>query len=270
MAKRKRRIQETTESSSKTEDIIEIDDDEGFVPVGVQKKPKVSLPETSPDTNVKVKSSKTAHGIKIKSETKSQANDNEDGIDIKIPMSLLMTGTSAGSNECTVLVQVSPEDAPILDFHGAGGAVGRFEVDVDTGRIELKIFAHSHIEIFSQDFLFFCKNHCKVTMDLKGYQYQGGLQGGPTCIIAAMHPMIGDNMMKVESITDEFVTLQKTGDQLAQLDAVVEKGEIDDSFKVKDTNVNARDYNKDSGSQKVKTDDENRSVRKGKASKRKK
>lgn len=244
MAKRKRRIQETTESSSKTEDIIEIDVDEDSdanVPVGVQKKPKASLPETSPDTNAKVKSSKSAHGIKIKSETKSQANNNEDGIDIKIPMSLLMTGTSAGSNECTVLVQVSPEDAPILDFHGAGGAVGRFEVDDD-----------------------------KVTMDLKGYQYQGGLQGGPTCIIAAMHPMIGDNMMKVESITDEFVTLQKTGDQLAQLDAVVEKGEIDDSFKVKDTNVNARDYNKDSGSQKVKTDDENRSVRKGKASKRKK
>ena len=60
-------------------------------------------------------------------------NEDGTGIDIKIPMSLLMTGTSAGSNECTVLVQVSPEDAPTLDFHGAGGAVGRFEVSDDTG-----------------------------------------------------------------------------------------------------------------------------------------
>ena len=52
--------------------------------------------------------------------------------------------------------------------------------------------------------------------------------------------MIGQNMIKVESITDEFVTLQKTGDQLAQLDAVIEKGEMDDSFKIQDTNVNSR------------------------------
>ena len=37
-------------------------------------------------------------------------------------------------------------------------------------------------------------------MDLKGYQYQGGLQGGPTCVIASMHPMIGDNIMKIESL----------------------------------------------------------------------
>jgi len=58
---------------------------------------------------------------------------SDEGIDIKIPLSLLMTGTSAGTNECAVLVQVTPDDAPTLDFHGAGGAVGRFEVNDDTG-----------------------------------------------------------------------------------------------------------------------------------------
>lgn len=136
----------------------------------------------------------------------------DEGIEIKIPLSLLMTGTSAGSNECSVIVQVTPQDAPTMDFHGAGGAVGRFEVNDDT-----------------------------VTMDLKGFQYQGALQAGPTCIIASMHPLIGENIIKVESITDEFVTLQQTGDQLAQLDAVVEKGSLDDSFIVRDHNVNSRD-----------------------------
>jgi len=80
-----------------------------------------------------------------------------------------------------------------------------------------------------------------VTMDLKGFQYQGGIQAGPTCIIASMHPLIGENIIKVESITDEFVTLQKTGDQLKLLDAVVEKGDLDDSFFFKDTNVNSRE-----------------------------
>ncbi len=79
-------------------------------------------------------------------------------------------------------------------------------------------------------------------MDLKGFQYQGALQAGPTCIVASMHPMIGQNIIKVESITDEFVALQKTGDQLAQLDAVIEKGEMDDSFKIKDTNVNSKSH----------------------------
>ena len=78
-------------------------------------------------------------------------------------------------------------------------------------------------------------------MDLKGFQYQGALQAGPTCIIASMHPLIGENIIKVESITDEFVTLQQTGDQLAQLDGVVEKGNLDDSFTVRDHNVNSRD-----------------------------
>jgi hypothetical protein len=111
-------------------------------------------------------------------------------------------------------------------------------------------------------------------MNLKGYQYQGGLQAGPTCIIASMHPMIGQNMIKVESITDEFVTLQKTGDQLAQLDAVIEKGEMDDSFKIQDTNVNSRRHEKnanaqDGGNDNDKTKAKAKGGGKGKSSRRK-
>ena len=61
------------------------------------------------------------------------SGDQIDSVDLKIPLSLLMSGTSSGSNECTVLVQVNPEDASTLDFHGAGGAVGRFEVNENAG-----------------------------------------------------------------------------------------------------------------------------------------
>jgi hypothetical protein len=106
-------------------------------------------------------------------------------------------------------------------------------------------------------------------MDLKGYQYQGGLQPGPTCIIASMHPLIGQNMMKVESITDEFITLQKTGDQLAILDAVIEKGEMDDSFKIKDTNVNSRNHSKDTNGRDTANDDVKTKSSKSKNSKKK-
>lgn len=82
-------------------------------------------------------------------------------------------------------------------------------------------------------------------MDLKGFQYQGYIQPGPTCVVASMHPMIGENVMKIESISDEFITIQKTGDQFMQMDAIVDKGELDDSFVVKDTNVNRRGSAKD-------------------------
>ena len=51
--------------------------------------------------------------------------------------------------------------------------------------------------------------------------------------------------MKIESITDEFITIQKTGDQFMQMDAIVDKGELDDSFIVKDINVNRRGAAKD-------------------------
>lgn len=51
--------------------------------------------------------------------------------------------------------------------------------------------------------------------------------------------------MKIESISDEFITIQKTGDQFMQMDAIVDKGELDDSFVVKDTNVNRRGSAKD-------------------------
>jgi hypothetical protein len=65
--------------------------------------------------------------------TDADDNDDDDDVDIMIPLSLQMTGTSSGGNDCTLLVQVDPEDVSTLDFHGASGAVGRFEVHEHDG-----------------------------------------------------------------------------------------------------------------------------------------
>ena len=102
---------------------------------------------TKKSKDEKLNQTKEQNATAAKEETKSNStkkespkkknengSENDDqGIDVKIPLSLLMTGTSSGNNECSVLVQVTPEDAPTLDFHGAGGAVGRFELNQETG-----------------------------------------------------------------------------------------------------------------------------------------
>mmetsp|Transcript_3838 Transcript_3838/g.5028 ORF Transcript_3838/g.5028 Transcript_3838/m.5028 type:complete len:209 (+) Transcript_3838:185-811(+) len=146
----------------------------------------------------------------LSNDTKSENNDKE----LMIPLNLLMTGTPSAGNDCNLLVQVNPDDASTLDFHGASGAVGRFEVNDDV-----------------------------VTMDFKGFQYQGVINPGPTALIATMHPKIGENVIKVESITDEFITLEKVADSMLKLDAVVEMGNMDRSYDIQDRNVNDRNDN---------------------------
>jgi hypothetical protein len=81
-----------------------------------------------------------------------------------------------------------------------------------------------------------------VLLDLKGYQYRGIIRPGPTAMIVAMNR---DGQLKVEAITDEFVTLDtntKT-DVMAKLDAVV-SGDMDDGYKVREENVNITDKKK--------------------------
>ena len=182
------------------DDVIDLDSDESVTEVLQSMKKKIrSSPKQSSDDNFPIRTSA------------SEIEKNQE-IELAIPISLLMTGTTSGNNECTVVV--CPEED--LDFHGSGGAVGRFEVNDDT-----------------------------LIMDLKGYQYQGNLNPGPTALVCAMHPSIGDNKMKVESITDEYVNLVKTGDAMAQLDAVIEKGEVDESFHFQEENVNLKSFRND-------------------------
>ncbi|KAL7538383.1 hypothetical protein ACHAXR_008517 [Thalassiosira sp. AJA248-18] len=140
----------------------------------------------------------------------AKGNTQNDGIDVIIPHSLLNKHQGSGKNECTMLVQVESNDdtSHHLDFHGQSGAIGRFEAD-DEG----------------------------VILDLKGYQYRGTIRPGPTAMVVAL---TRDGQLKVESIVDEFVTLDtntKT-DVMAKLDAVV-KGDMDESYQFTEENVNA-------------------------------
>ena len=91
----------------------------------------------------------------------------------------------------------------------------------------------------------FCFDSTKVTMDLKGYQYTGILHPGPTMFIASMHPKIGTNTLKIECVTDEFATLVQTANVMDSLDAIVEKGDMDQSYRVLDDNVNLKSNGKD-------------------------
>ena len=99
----------------------------------------------------------------------------------------------------------------------------------------------------------FCTNYLKyhntiVVLDLKGFQYRGHIRPGPTAMIVAMNR---DGQLKVEAITDEFVTLDtntKT-DVMAKLDAVV-SGDMDEGYKVRDDNVNITDKKKSGSSDK--------------------
>lgn len=99
-----------------------------------------------------------------------------------------------------------------------------------------------------------------MVLDLKGYQYRGIIRPGPTAMIVAMNR---DGQLKVEAITDEFVTLDtntKT-DVMAKFDAVVSGEGMDDGYKVREENVNITDKKK--GGEK---DDDNKKKGKKRAS----
>jgi hypothetical protein len=78
-----------------------------------------------PKSPAKLKAAK-----KRKSVTNKVALDDHDAFDIILPPNLV----SNTNGECTVLVQIDPDDAAALDFTGAVGAVGRMEADDERGK----------------------------------------------------------------------------------------------------------------------------------------
>ena len=137
---------------------------------------------------------------------------------------------------CTVMIQIDPEDATTLDFEGVSGAIGRLE----------------------------CHNN-GIVVDLKGCQYQGSILPCSTALTVGFVGTFQNNKMttsnndnndndttrnqhhrrhrrrtpqlKVEGITNEYATLIKTKDSMTQFDAIVQ-GDMDESFQVRDDNVN--------------------------------
>ena len=86
----------------------------------------------------------------------------------------------------------------------------------------------------NESFLLVCFVYYVVTLDLKGYQYHGIIHPGPTALVVVMGTK--SSSLKVEAVTDEFVTLTQTQDVMARLDAVVQ-GNME-GYQVLDDNVN--------------------------------
>jgi hypothetical protein len=76
-----------------------------------------------------VQSEAAAPNTKRKSVSKNVTLEDYDAYDIVLPPNLMHSCSNSG--ECTVLVQIDPNDAYNLDFTGAVGVVGRMEADDD-------------------------------------------------------------------------------------------------------------------------------------------
>lgn len=93
-----------------------------------EKKKKAKSPLKSPSKS-KAKSPK-----KGKARAKKEALFDTKSMDVVVPLSLL--GETTGG-ECSLMVQVDPQDANLLDFEGQTGAIGRFESDASGGKRKL-------------------------------------------------------------------------------------------------------------------------------------
>jgi hypothetical protein len=124
---------------------------------------------------------------------------------------LLPSSIGGGGDACHVLIQIDPLDTSQLDVEGSAGAIGRFE-------------ASSH----------------GIILDCRGFQYHGKIHPGPTVMVLSH---VGDSKLKVEAVTNEFVTLSKVTNVMAKLNAVMVQGKMDDGYKVIDDNVNVNKKN---------------------------
>lgn len=64
-------------------------------------------------------------------------DDDDDHWDLVWPC---RNGVVGNPGDCTVLLQIDPENATTLDMEGASGAIGRLEVDGDGGECLLRFF----------------------------------------------------------------------------------------------------------------------------------
>ena len=118
----------------------------------------------------------------------SKISTNMELKDHRIPV--LMQKKTLGTKSRTMVCQV---DDPKLTFAGDSGAVGRLTVSE--------------------------KN---IKIDLKGRQYDGTIQPGPTVMLLNLAPAVGKDkkegeVARIEMMSDEFVELNFTKDVLSGL-----------------------------------------------------
>jgi hypothetical protein len=68
---------------------------------------------------------------KLEQQQQQQPTNDDDTWDILWPQK---NGVLGNPGECTLLLQLDPDDAANLDTEGASGAIGRLEVDGDGGK----------------------------------------------------------------------------------------------------------------------------------------
>ena len=114
------------------------------IPIATERSKKINEHITSPRKKKATKIEGNGANSDAKYKALPDEANNDEGIDIVIPHSLLDKSRGAGKNECMVLVQVANEPSSTatstktsqhrpLDFHGQSGAIGRFEADGDGG-----------------------------------------------------------------------------------------------------------------------------------------
>ena len=77
-------------------------------------------------------------------ETKSNDLPENDSYDIMLPSGL----GAANTMDCTLMVEVSPQDASTLDYEGVTGAIGRFEANEHGGKSSLGYLDLSDIVLY--------------------------------------------------------------------------------------------------------------------------
>ncbi|GKY96444.1 hypothetical protein MPSEU_000603900 [Mayamaea pseudoterrestris] len=123
-------------------------------------------------------------------------------------MDVVLANNWNASGECTMLIQIDPDDAADLELEGSQGVVGRIETD-DEG----------------------------VILDLKGKQYRGRIFPGPTAMVLSVSSKTDVPQLKVEAVTDEFVRLQTIGKSMDKFQAKT-VGDMDEYLVDNDEDVN--------------------------------
>ena len=178
------------------------------------------------DVTIKVESDSGDNEAGTRKQRTSDATDL-DSFDVVLSSSMITGAGGFSDNQCTLLVEVSfSKDAVALgEFGGSIGAIGRFESDPSG-----------------------------ITLDLKGNQYRGSLLPGPSCLVVGFPQSFGirkreqspgtnlkqvqddeeegGKKLRVEGVTDEYVTLVQIDDHMKKLDAIVTGNKNDSNNRV--------------------------------------
>jgi hypothetical protein len=128
------KIPRSSSKRKRDEVTFELDDDDDRISSddGSESLELEILPKKTPNNNKTPpkKPASTSSSRKSVSPEDSSTKVENDSFDVILPASF--GGGIAG--ECTVMIEVNPEDAALLDYEGISGAIGRFEADHRGGK----------------------------------------------------------------------------------------------------------------------------------------